>query len=181
MTNSKSYKSLIALAAAGLLIALAIAGLLLSQRDAPRDMFPKPSLAVKEAAPDFTLALLDGGSFQLGAHKGKPVLINFFASWCLPCREEMPAIERIVQEYRPRGVVFLGISTDDTDANAGDFVKKHGVTFPTGIDKSTDIQKSYGLYGIPTTYFIDRQGMVGYFHSGSVTEELMRNELDKLL
>ncbi|TXT24302.1 MAG: alkyl hydroperoxide reductase [Gallionellaceae bacterium] len=181
MANLKSYKMLVALAVAGLAIALAIAGLLLSLKDAPKDMFPQPSVAAKEAAPDFKLALLDGSNFQLGSHKGKPVLINFFASWCLPCGEEMPAIEKIVHEYGPRGVVFLGISTDDTETNASNFIKKHGVTFPAGIDKSTEIQKAYGLYGIPTTYFIDKQGMVNYFHSGSVTEDLMRHELDKLL
>lgn len=181
MPSLKSYKLLVVFAAAGLALALAIAALLLSLRDEPKDLFPKPAVAAKEAAPDFKLALLDGGSFQLGSHKGKPVLINFFASWCLPCREEMPAIEKIVREYQPKGVAFLAISTDDTEANAKDFVKKYGVTFPVGIDKSTEIQKAYGLYGIPTTYFIDKQGMVNYFHSGSVTEELMKHELDKLL
>lgn len=181
MSNLKPYKMLIAFTAAGLAIALAIAGLLLSLKDEPAGLRPQPSVATKEAAPDFKLALLDGGNFQLGNHKGKPVLINFFASWCLPCGEEMPAIEKIAHEYGSRGVVFLGVSTDDTDTNASNFVKKHGVTFPVGIDKSTEIQKAYGLYGIPTTYFIDKQGLVNYFHSGSVTEELMRHELDKLL
>lgn len=181
MPDMKSYKSLIVLAVAGLVFALAVVGLLLTQRDAPKDLLPKPSLAVREAAPGFTLALLEGGNFQLGAYKGKPVLINFFASWCLPCREEMPAIERIVQEYRPKGVVFLGISTDDTEANARDFIRKYGVTFPIGIDSTAGIQNSYGLYGIPTTYFVDKQGMVNYLHSGNVTEELLRHELDKLL
>lgn len=181
MSDLKPYKMLVAFAVAGLAIALAIAGLLLSLKDEPEGLRPQPSVTAKEAAPDFKLALLDGGNFQLGSHKGKPVLINFFASWCLPCGEEMPAIEKMVHEYGSRGVVFLGVSTDDTDANASNFVKKHGVTFAVGIDKSTEIQKAYGLYGIPTTYFIDKQGLVNYFHSGSVTEELMRHELDKLL
>jgi cytochrome c biogenesis protein CcmG/thiol:disulfide interchange protein DsbE len=181
MSNPRTYKLLIVLASAGLAIALVAAGLLLTQRDTPQDMFPKPSVTTKEAAPEFKLALLDGNSFHMGGHKGKPVLINFFASWCLPCREEMPAIEKIAGEYQPKGVVFVAVSTDDTDANARDFVKKYGVTIPLGIDRSTEIQKAYGLYGIPTTYFVDKQGMVNYFHSGAVTEELMRHELDKLL
>ena len=93
----------------------------------------------------------------------------------------MPAIEKIVGEYKAKGIVFLAISTDDTEVNAKDFVKKYGVTFPVGLDKTTSIQKSFGLYGIPTTYFIDKQGIVSYFHSGAVTEELLQNELDKLL
>ena len=181
MSNFKSYKLLIILALAGLVLAFVIAGLLLFKGEATKESSSQSSSVIKEAAPNFTLELLAGKSFQLSDYKGKPVLINFFASWCLPCREEMPAIEKIVQEYQPKGVVFLGISTDDTEANAKDFVKKYGITFPVGVDKTTSIQKSYGLYGIPTTYFIDKQGIVNYFHSGAVTEELLHHELDKLL
>ena len=183
MSNSKPYKLLVTLAIVGLVIALAIGGLLFTQNNTgvPQEYFPKPAVAAKEAAPDFKLVLLDGNNFQLADHKGKPIFINFFASWCLPCKDEMPAIEKIASAYQPKGVVFLAISTDDTESSAKEFVKKYGVTIPVGIDKSTDIQKAYGLYGIPTTYFIDKQGMVNYFHSGTVTEELMQHELDKLL
>lgn len=180
MLNFKSYKLLLILAIAGLVLALVIAGLLLFKGSATESS-SQPSSLIKEAAPNFTLALLDGKSFQLSDYKGKPVLINFFASWCLPCREEIPAIEKMVSVYKPKGVVFLGISTDDTEVNAKDFIKKYGVTYPVGLDKATTIQSSFGLFGIPTTYFIDKQGIVSYFHSGVVTEELLQNELDKLL
>ena len=179
--NIKSYKLLIVLAIAGLVLALAAAGLLLTRGSTKNELSSKPSLETRVPAPDFTLALLDGKTFHLGDHKGKPVMINFFASWCLPCREEMPVIEKIVREYQPKGVVFLGIAVDDTDAKMKDFVAKYGVTFPVGLDKTAAIQKSFGLYGIPTTYFIDKQGVINYFHSGSVTEELLQHELDKLL
>ena len=93
----------------------------------------------------------------------------------------MPVIEKIVHEYQPKGVVFLGIAVDDTEAKMKDFVARYGVTFPVGLDKTATIQKSFGLYGIPTTYFIDKQGIINYFHSGAVTEELLQHELDKLL
>ena len=163
------------------MIALAAAVLLLAQGDRINGMFSKPPAEKKEPAPDFTLALLDGKKFHLGDHKGKPVMINFFASWCLPCREEMPVIEKIVQEYGPRGVVFLGVAVDDTEKKMQDFVARYGVTFPVGLDKTSEIQKAFGLYGIPTTYFIDKQGVINYFHSGTVTEELLQHELNKLL
>jgi cytochrome c biogenesis protein CcmG/thiol:disulfide interchange protein DsbE len=136
---------------------------------------------VKEFAPDFTLALLDGGSLRYGEIKGKPILVNFFASWCLPCREEMPAIEKIAQEYRAKGVVFLGVAVDDTEAKMREFVARYQVTFPVALDNGAATQKSFGVYGIPTTYFIDKQGVINYFHAGAVTEELLRHELDKLL
>lgn len=179
--NTKSYKLLIVLAIVGLVLALVVTGLLLTQGDAKNELPSQSSSEKKEPATHFTLKLLDGKDFHLGDYKGKPVLINFFASWCLPCREEMPVLEKIVREYGPKGVVFLGIAIDDTEEKTKDFVAKYGVTFPVGLDKTAAIQKSFGLYGIPTTYFIDKQGVINYFHSGSVTEELLQHELDKLL
>lgn len=180
MLNFKSYKLLVILAVAGLVLALGVIGFLLMQGNAINEFAGNPP-ETKESAPNFALALLDGKSFQFSEHKGKPVLINFFASWCLPCREEMPVLEKIVREYQPKGVVFLGIAVDDTEEKMKDFIKRYDVTFPVGLDKTAEIQKSFGLYGIPTTYFIDKKGVINYFHSGVVTEELLQHELDKLL
>lgn len=179
--NTKSYKLLIILAIAGLLLALAVAGLLFTQKEAKNEFSPKSSAESKEPAPNFTLKIVKGKDFHLSDYKGKPILINFFASWCLPCREEMPVLEKIVHEYEPKGVVFLGIAVDDTEAKIKDFIARYGVTFPVGLDKTATIQKSFGIYGIPTTYFINKQGVINYSHSGSVTEELLHHELDKLL
>ncbi len=179
--NAKTYKLLIILGIAGLALALVVAGLLLTQGDAKNEFSSKSSSEKKELAPNFTLRLLEDKDFHLNDYKGKPILINFFASWCLPCREEMPVLEKIVHEYEPKGVVFLGIAIDDTEAKMKDFVAKYNVTFPVGLDKTAAIQKSFGIYGIPTTYFIDKQGVINYSHSGSVTEELLQHELDKLL
>lgn len=181
MLNTKTYKLLIIFAITGLVLALAVAGFLLTQGDAKNESSSKLSSETKESAPDFTLVLLDGKKFHLGDYKGKPVLINFFASWCLPCREEMPVLEKVVNEYEPKGVIFLGVAVDDTEVKMKDFVAKYGVTFPVGLDKTAAVQKSFGIYGIPTTYFIDKQGVINYSHSGSVTEELLQHELDKLL
>src|SRR3989338_2487096 len=139
MLKFNSYKLLVILAITGLVLALGVIGFLLMQGNAKNE-FSASSSEAKEPAPNFALVLLDGKSFQFSEHRGKPVLINFFASWCLPCREEMP-----------------------------------------GLDKTAEIQKSFGLYGIPTTYFIDRNGIINYSHSGVVTEELLQYELDKLL
>ena len=180
MSNFKSYKFLIALAVTGLVLALGVAVFLIMQGNAI-NQFSGNSTESKEVAPNFTLTLLDGNSFQLSDYKGKPVLINFFASWCLPCREEMPVLEKIVRKYQPQGVVFLGIAVDDTEEKMKDFIKRYDVTVPVGLDKSTEIQKSFSLYGIPSTYFIDKEGAINYFHAGAVTEDLLKHELDKLL
>ena len=178
--NTKTSKLLIILSIVGLVLAIVAAGLLLTRGDAKNEISSTLASEKKELAPNFTLKLIDGKDFHLSDYKGKPVLINFFASWCLPCREEMPTLEKVVHEYGPKGVVFLGIAVDDTETKMKDFITKYGVTFPVGLDKTAEIQKSFGIYGIPTTYFIDKQGVINYSHSGSVTEELLQHELDKL-
>lgn len=180
--NTKTYKLLIILACIGLVLALVVAAALLTRGSSENVLSPQSAPAdKKEIAPNFTLTLLEGKNFQFSDHKGKPVLINFFASWCLPCREEMPVLVKTAREYGPKGVVFLGIAVDDTEEKMKDFIVRYGVNFPVGLDKTSELQKSFGLYGIPTTYFIDKQGVINYFHSGAVTEELLKHELDKLL
>lgn len=137
--------------------------------------------AAMEEAPDFNIALFDGGDFQLSAQKGKVVVINFFASWCVSCGEETPHIEKIYREYAPQSVVFLGIAVDDTEKKAKEFLKKTGMTIPAGLDRTGKIKDAYGLYGMPTTFFIDKSGNISYLHAGVVTEELLKHEIDKLL
>lgn len=181
MLSNKSYKFILALAFTGLMIAFVLIGLLLTKEDTRNEPASDSSLALKEPAPNFTLELLDGGTFQLSDHKGKPVLINFFASWCLPCKEEIPALEKVSHEYKEKGVVFLAIAVDDTEEKVRELITRLGFTFLIGLDDSRAVQEAFGLYGVPTTYFIDKEGITSYFHSGTVTEELLHHELDKLL
>lgn len=136
---------------------------------------------VMETAPDFKISLFEGGDFQLSAQKGKVVVINFFASWCVSCGEETPHIEKVSREYAPQTVSFLGIAVDDTEKKAKAFLKKAGLTIPAGLDRTGKIKDAYGLYGMPTTFFIDKNGKISYFHAGVVTEELLRHEIGKLL
>ncbi len=158
-----------------LLVGCVIAALLLSQ-GCSEDAAP-----AKESAPDFSLALFDGNSFQLDAYRGKPVLINFLASWCLPCREEIPILNQVYREYRQRGVAFVGIAVNDAEDKAREFVVKFDVSFPAGVDKTGEISDAFGLYGVPTTLFIDKEGIISFLHPGSVTEKLLQHELDKML
>lgn len=137
--------------------------------------------AAMEAAPDFNMTLFEGGDFQLSAQKGKVVVINFFASWCVSCGEETPVIEKLSRKYSPQTVVFLAIAVDDTEKKAKEFMKKMGLTIPAGLDKTGKIKEAYGIYGMPTTFFIDKNGKISYFHAGVVTEELLKHEIDKLL
>lgn len=134
-----------------------------------------------ETAPDFDIALFDGGNFQLSNHRGKVIVINFFASWCVSCGKETAYIEKASREYAQQPVMFLGIAVDDTEKKAKEFLKKAGLTIPAGLDKTGKIKEAYGLYGMPTTFFIDKNGKISYLHAGVVTEELLKHEIDKLL
>lgn len=180
MLNQGFYRLVFILGLTGLVAALVIAALLIAQPFSSGDSGSRVPQA-PQPAPAFSLTLLDGGSLKSQDHQGKPLVVNFFASWCLPCQVEAPALEKIAREYGPKGVAVLGIAIDDTEDKLREFTRRHGLSFPVGLDEGKAIQQAFGPYGVPTTYFIDRGGMIRYFHSGAVTEELLRHELDKLL
>lgn len=133
-----------------------------------------------ETAAPFTLELFQGGEFSLAAQQGKVVVINFFASWCVSCGEESPMIERVAKEYQPQGVSFLAVAVDDSEQKARAYLQRVGLNIPAGLDKTGKIKEAYGIYGMPTTFFIDRAGLVSYVHAGAIGEQLMRHEIDKL-
>lgn len=135
----------------------------------------------KEPAADFTLKLFDGGNFRLSEQRGSPVIINFFASWCTLCGFEVSGLENVYREYAGRKVRIVGVAIEDTEAKARQHVKKFGLSFPTGLDAEGTVKKAYGVYGLPMTYLIDRNGFVHYVHAGAITEELLRFELEKIL
>lgn len=139
------------------------------------------SVVEKQPAPDFTLKLFDGGTFRLSDYRGRPVIINFFASWCIPCKAEAPHLERVYREYAGQEVMVVGIALQDTQTKARAFVKEHRLTFPTGLDTEGTIKESYRVFGLPMTIFVDRTGLIGYTHAGMATEDLLRHELEKII
>ena len=131
-------------------------------------------------APTFSLTLLDGKPFDLSAVRGKPVLINFWASWCIPCEEEAAVLERGSRAYKDR-VVFIGVNVQDTDPLARDFLRRFGVTYPNGQDTTGAIAVDYGMSGVPETYFVDRNGQLIRKWQGALDEARLRTYLDDLL
>jgi cytochrome c biogenesis protein CcmG, thiol:disulfide interchange protein DsbE len=132
------------------------------------------------SAPAFTIPLFEGGSFDLAAHRGTPVLINFWASWCIPCEEEAAALEAMSRAYQDR-VVFIGVNVQDTEPLARSFLKRFGVTYPNGRDATGAVAVEYGMSGVPETYFVDRNGMVVRKWQGPLDEPRLRQFLDDLL
>jgi len=124
-------------------------------------------------APAFSLRRLDtSGTLALASLRGKPVVLNFWASWCVPCKGEAKMLENAWQRYRAQGVVFVGIDWHDVKSDARRFLDHHGVTYPTVLDGSGSITDRYGVVGVPETYFIDRRGrLVGEHIVGTVVNQ----------
>ena len=112
-------------------------------------------------AKDFSLPSLDGDKkVELKDFRGKPVVINFWASWCGPCREEMPFLERSWKQYRDRGVIFIGIDVLDDEKAAREFLTAFGISYANLKDRSGEVASKYGVIGLPATIFIDKEGRI---------------------
>jgi len=135
-------------------------------------------------APDFDLKLLDGRTFRLADAVGnKIVALNFFATWCRPCREEIPELSRYALTHRDEPFILLGINVDEEEAYVTDFVRKYEIAFPVGIDVGGHIRKKYGVDSLPTTVLIDPQGTLILYETGAVSnaDVLFEHVLSPLL
>jgi len=132
-------------------------------------------------APDFTLPLLTGGEIVLSEHFGQPIVINFWASWCTPCRQEAPALERAWRAYRDQGVLFVGVEIQDTEAVGRAYLSEFGITYPNGLDKGGTITVDYGVIGLPVTFFIGSDGIVERRWVGALSGEVLARLTDDLL
>jgi len=119
-----------------------------------------------QPAPDFTLKRLDGPNLRLAEQRGQVIALNFWASWCAPCRVEMPHLNRLHDKYRDAGFSFLGVNVDDDPAKAAAEAAKLGIRFPVLLDQLKAVSKLYGLAAMPTTVLIDRDGLVRHVHQG---------------
>ncbi len=132
-------------------------------------------------APDFTLTLFSGETLRLADLRGRPVLINYWAAWCPPCRDEAPVLERVWQEYQAKGVVFIGVDIWDSEDEARKFLDSYGITYRNGQDPRGTTAIDYAVRGIPETFFVDRQGQITRKWNGPLTESRLRTFLDEIV
>ena len=126
------------------------------------------AIAPAPLAPDFTLRAVDGPNVRLQEQRGRVVLVNFWATWCGPCRKEMPHLSRLYDKYRASGFVLLGVNVDEDTRNAAAVAAKLGVKFPVLLDTDKKASQLYDLNAMPSTVLIDRDGRVRYVHRGYV-------------
>ncbi len=147
-----------------------------------------PSIGeVNRPAPDFRLPALAGGEIQLHDYQGSVVLVNFWGTWCEPCKRETPALQSAYEQLRDQGLVVVGVNlTDDelvqgnSEADIRSFVEQYGVTYPIALDIEGEATKAFRVYPLPTSFFIDRQGNIRYMRVGELTTEEVVALFDQL-
>ena len=117
-------------------------------------------------APDFTLKNVGGSNLRLSEFRGEVVMINFWASWCAPCRQEMPLLDELYTQYQPMGFTILGVNVEEDSTKARQLLKNIPVNFPVLFDNSSDVSKLYNVVAMPSTVLVDRDGNIRYLHQG---------------
>lgn len=180
----KLGRLLVVVGVVALVAALFVFGLLRGSPD--RDI---ASVLVGKPAPSFSLPLYEryqpdyGPNFALADHLGQPLIVNFWASWCLPCYEEAPVLQSFWNEYKDKGLLVVGIQTQDRDKRdeGREFLGRFGLTFPNVLDNDSQVSVDWGLYGVPETFFLDAHGNVVGKHIGPVTAEVLAHNAKALL
>jgi cytochrome c biogenesis protein CcmG/thiol:disulfide interchange protein DsbE len=141
-----------------------------------------PSPLVQKMAPGFRIAIYDGEDVSLEGLKGKPVVLNFWASWCYPaCYEEAPLLQATWQKYKDKGLHMIGVDIQDKEESGREFMRRFNFTFPNGPDPGSKISIDYGVYGVPETFFINRGGRIAYKHVGALTPDLIEEQIQAIL
>jgi len=139
----------------------------------------QPTEPVDYSAPDFTMLDMDGNEVTLASFLGKPIVLNFWASWCGPCKSEMPELQKFYEQYGEE-IQFLLVSVDDSVDTAKAFIADNGYTFPVFFDTTSMGAYTYGASSIPLTYFIDSDGNLAAYYMGAMSESILQQGVDMI-
>jgi peroxiredoxin len=140
-----------------------------------------PAPRMGKEAPDFQVRTLDGTTVSLSDYRGQPVWISFWATWCPPCRAENPDIQEVYEKYQAEGLVILALSIGEETGTVQSYVERTGLTYTIGLDQDTAIAARYRIVGIPTHYFVDRDGILREWRIGSMSKKTMEKNVGKIL
>lgn len=165
-----------AMAGVGIVIGLLVIVVVWALTGRGASSAPLPIAEMNRPAPDFTLSGLDGVAVHLGSYRNKIVLVNFWGSWCEPCKDETPALQAAYQKLRDQGLVVIGVNVRhneragaDGDADVRTFVARYHVDYPIALDRNGDIGRAFQVYVLPTSFFIDQTGMIRHVSFSAVT------------
>ena len=136
---------------------------------------------IGEPPPVFSLEMVDGQTLSLAELRGRPVVVNFWATWCPPCRGEMPDLENLARDYREAGLVVVGINLEEDRPTVRRYADTLGLSFRLVLDRDGQVANAYNLTALPTTYFVDREGNVRDLNIGALTEKGLRSKVAKVL
>ena len=163
----------------------ALAGLLawrLAANEEAKGVAAAAAADERPQAPDFELPRLDGGGpLSLSSLRGQVVVLNFWASWCAPCREEAPVLEEAWRRHRDRGVVFVGVDSRDLSSDGREFVAEYGITYPNVHDGEGSTAGRFGVPALPETMFVARDGRITGYIAGPVDAASLEREIEEAL
>ena len=136
--------------------------------------------AVGEAAPDFVLKDLEGKEYRLSDFRGKGVFLNFWGTYCPPCKKEMPYIDHQYDKYKELGVEVIAVNVGETDLAVETFAKRYGLSFPIVVDRSGEVQQAYGVIPLPATFLIDADGKIVDYITGEMTESMVAEYMERI-
>lgn len=140
------------------------------------------STQLPKAAPNFQLKTTDGQVVSLNQFRGKPVLLNFWASWCQPCRDEMPYLQQIYNEYKDKGLVFYGIDIGESPEAINTFFLDNSLSLPVLLDSDKSVGQSYQITGVPETFLIDKNGIIRKWQIGAYPNaQMIKNDLKLIM
>jgi peroxiredoxin len=165
-----------------LLVAAAIIGVVAAVYSVRHNHAPRAAVSpANHVAPDFTLPQLDGQDLSLSSYRGRVVLLDFWASWCAPCREETPHLMELQQKYGSRGLQILGVSMDDSPEPARAFYQQFHMNYPIVMGNANTGELYGGVLGLPIAFLIDRDGRIRAKHIGATDPEVFQKEIKSLL
>ena len=138
-------------------------------------------IIIGSRAPDFSMTSLSGQQINLKDLKGQGVLVNFWATWCYPCREEMDDLKAAYEKYKDQGIVILGIDMKEGEDTVRKFIESYKITYPILIDMDGKVSDAYNVFGIPSSFVIDREGIIRDIILGEMNQDSINNKIERLI